>query len=216
MNLKKYIKKALIILVCAFVLGLIAIYVANNTISSKSKPYIYSSTNDITNSEVILVLGTSKYMKGGHLNPYFTKRISAANELYIAGKAKAFILSGDNSREEYNEPEDMRTMLIEAGVPDSIIHLDYAGFRTLDSVVRLNKIFNQNKFIIVSQPFHTERAIYIARQMDLDAYGYNAKDVNSKYGFKTQVREKFARVKVFIDFLLNKQPKFLGDPIDIE
>lgn len=215
MRLKKYIKRVCIFSVCALVVIIGAMWIADSVIKSGSQPYIYSDTDSITSPEVVLVLGTSKYARGGNLNHYFVRRITAAAELYKQGKAKAFVLSGDNSRKDYNEPEDMRVMLVEAGVPDSIIHLDYAGFRTLDSVVRLNKVFGQNKFIIVSQPFHTERAIYISRRAGLDAYGYNAEDVSYRYSKKTKVREKFARVKVFVDIILNKQPKFLGDPIDI-
>lgn len=184
-------------------------------ISSKSKPYIYTEVDSIPEKEVVMVLGTSKYLGGGYINYYFKYRIDASAELYDAGKAKAFLLSGDNSRKDYNEPEDMRLMLIEKGVPDSIINLDYAGFRTFDSVIRTNKVFGQERFLIVSQPFHAERAVYIARRMGLDAYGFNAQDVGRKAGFKTQVREKFARMKVFVDLLFNKKPKFLGEPIEI-
>lgn len=213
---KKIIKRVLLACLILFLLTIGSIFLADWTISSKSKPYIYENTDSIAGKEVVLVLGTSKYLGSGHLNWYFVHRIDAAIGLYSSGVVSSFVLSGDNSRKDYNEPEDMRNMLIEKGnIPDSIINLDYAGFRTFDSVVRADKVFGQQKFIIVSQPFHVERAVYIARRMGLDAYGYNAQDVSHRYGFKTQVREKFARVKVFIDLLFNKQPKFLGDPIEI-
>lgn len=143
--------------------------------------------------------------------------MKAAKELYDAGKVKAFVVSGDNGRDSYNEPEDMRAALIELGIPDTIIYLDYAGFRTLDSVVRMNKIFGQNSFIIVSQKFHNERAVFLAQSNNLEAYGYNAEAVvSNRFSFNTAMREKLARVKVFIDLVLNKQPKYLGDTVIIE
>lgn len=192
-----------------------SLFVADWVITSKSQPYIYANAESIPQKDVVLVLGTSKYVGRGYMNWYFVNRIDAAVELYQAGKVRSFLLSGDNSRKDYDEPEDMKNMLTEKGVPDSIINLDYAGFRTFDSVVRADKVFGQQRFIIVSQPFHVERAVYIARKMGLDAYGYNAQDVSRAYGAKTQMREKFARVKVFVDFLFNQQPRFLGDPIEI-
>jgi len=101
------------------------------------------------------------------------------------------------------------------GIPEGRIVLDYAGFRTYDSVIRINKIFGQTSFTIISQGFHNRRAIYIAKCFNLNAIGYNAKDVNSASAFKTNLREKFARVKVFVDLLINKEPKFLGEKIEI-
>lgn len=215
MKIKKIIKRVLILAISLILLIVGSLFLADWVITSSSKPYIYENADVIPEKETILVLGTSKYVRSGWMNLYFTKRIDAAVDLYEAGKVRSFLLSGDNSRKDYDEPEDMKNMLIERGVPDSIINLDYAGFRTFDSVVRADKVFGQQRFTIVSQPFHVERAVFIARRMGLDAYGFNAQDVSLKYGFKTQVREKFARVKVFVDLLFNKQPKFLGDPIEI-
>lgn len=215
MKIKKIIKLTIWVCAILFLLAFASMYFADENIASKSRPYIYETVDSISEKQTVLVLGTSKYVGSGRMNLYFVNRIDASVKLYQAGKVRSFLLSGDNSRKDYDEPEDMKNMLIERGVPDSIINLDYAGFRTFDSVVRADKVFGQQRFIIVSQPFHVERAVYIARRMGLDAYGFNAQDVNRSYGFKTQVREKFARVKVFIDLIFNKQPKFLGDPIEI-
>jgi SanA protein len=136
-------------------------------------------------------------------------------KLYEAGKIEYLVISGDNSREEYNEPQDMKDKLVKRGFPEEKIYLDYAGFRTYDSMIRMKEIFGQTSFTIISQEFHVERAVFIARHFDIDAIGYNAKDVESYGGFRTKLREKFARVKVFIDFLFRKKPKFLGDPVEI-
>lgn len=188
---------------------------ANWKIPHDTKQYTFSHTDSIPSQKAALVLGTSPKI-GNNPNLYFTYRIQAAKELYQAGKVKVFVLSGDNGTRGYNEPADMRTALIEAGVPADIIHLDYAGFRTLDSVVRMHEIFGQDSFIIVSQKFHNERAIFLAQYYGFEAYGYNAKDLPlNQSSVRTKVREVFARVKVFVDIVTGKQPKYLGEPIDI-
>jgi len=107
----------------------------------------------------------------------------------------------------------MKADLVKKGIDSSIIYLDYAGFRTFDSVVRLKEIFGQDSVTINSQPFHNERAIYIASGQNISAIGFNARDVNIKMGLRVQLREKLARVKVFIDLISGKEPRFLGDKV---
>lgn len=213
-------KKRMIYILVALLIGIVLVVgvlvFANWKIPHDTKDYVYDSAKDLPYQKAALVLGTAKNI-GNRPNLYFTYRMQAAKELYDSGKVKVFVLSGDNSRKDYNEPEDMRQALIGMGVPDSIIYLDYAGFRTLDSVVRMNEIFGQSSFIVVSQEFHNERAIFLAQYYDLEAYGYNAKDVEMiRSSFKTKVREYFARVKVFVDMVSGKQPKYLGEPVIIE
>jgi len=220
MNRKKIVKriKGIVVIFTAmlFIIFIMLLF-ANWKIPNDTRKFVFNNADSIPKQKVALVLGTAKYIRGGYPNPYFNNRIKAAKELYDAGKIKAIVVSGDNSRKTYNEPEDMREALVALGVPDSIIYLDYAGFRTLDSVVRMNKIFGQESFIVVSQKFHNERAIFLAQYEGLTAYGYNAKDVAlGRVSYKTVVREKFARVKVFLDMILDKQPKYLGDPVKIE
>lgn len=188
----------------------------NWKISYDSNPYIFSASEDIPKQKVGVVLGTSKQLKNGYLNQYFVKRIEATAELFHNGKIEYIIVSGDNSTKDYNEPEDMKNALIEKGVPEDKIFLDYAGFRTFDSVIRAKEIFGQTAFIIISQKFHNQRAIYLARKNGIEAYGYNAEDVVKYGGFKTKVREYLARSNVFIDQLIGKKPKFLGEKITIE
>ncbi|MDR2954204.1 MAG: YdcF family protein [Prevotella sp.] len=213
---KNILKRTIYILLAVIVIITSVIVFANWKIPHDTKEYVFDDTENIPEQKVALVLGTVRYTAGGE-NQYFTYRIRAAKELYEAGKVKAFVLSGDNSRKSYNEPDDMRKALIEAGIPENIIHLDYAGFRTLDSVVRMSEVFGQDSFIIVSQQFHNERAIFLAQYYGLEAYGYNAKDLElNRFSFKTKAREVLARVKVFVDIITNKKPKFLGEPINID
>jgi SanA protein len=190
---------------------------SNWWIVSSTRDKIYSSANDVPYNDVGLVLGASKSAGGGSTNLYFSNRIDAAVDLFKAGKIKHILVSGDNHIEGYDEPTDMRNALIEKGVPDSCITLDYAGFRTLDSVVRSKKVFGQSKITVISQEFHNQRALFIADHYDIDAIAFNAEDVPAKYSVRTQLREYFARFKAVLDlYLLGTDPKFLGEEVKIK
>ena len=210
------IKTVIISLTLTILLSIVLVIFADKKIGFQSKNYLYSNVIEIPENEVGLVLGTSKFLKNGQINLYYQHRIEAAIALYKAGKIRYIVVSGDNSRKTYDEPTQMKNDLVAGGVPKNVIYLDYAGFRTWDSVVRIKEIFSQNNFTIVSQRFHNERAIYLAHRYGLNAVGFNAEDVSKYYGFKTNLREKLARVKVFIDFFTNKKPKFLGEKIEIK
>ena len=188
---------------------------ANYKIEHSTEEFVTSNLDKLPKTKVAVVLGTAPNLVSGYQNYYFTYRIEAATKLYQSGKVTHFILSGDHGQKNYNEPEAMKQALIKNGVPENIIYLDYAGFRTLDSMIRAKEIFDQNEFIVVSQEFHNQRAVYIARQNGIKAYGFNAKDVNRHAGLKTNIREYFARTKVFIDDFFGVQPKFLGEKIEI-
>ena len=172
---------------------------------------IYANAGSIPARDAGLVLGTSEHLGNGHDNPYFKKRIEAAAELYRLGKIKRFLVSGDNRTADYNEPAAMRKALIARGVPDRAITLDYAGLRTLDSVVRAKEIFGMDKFTIISQRSHDERALLIARHYGMDAIAFAATDVPFRSAINAHIREWLARVKVILDlYILHTQPKHLG------
>ena len=190
-------------------------YFCNQAIENSASGKLYTETEQIPFNNVGLLLGTSRYGRKGFINPYYDYRIKATLRLLNAGKINYLVISGDNGHSDYNEPEMMRADLMKAGIDSSIIYLDYAGFRTFDSVVRLKKIFGQTSTTVISQQFHNERAIYIASQEGIDAIGFNAKDVSSKSGIRIQLREKLARVKVFLDYWSGAEPKFLGEQIEI-
>ena len=211
-KMKRFIKVIGIFLIVM----LIAIFLANRSIINCTNDKHSDKIENVPNKKVGLLLGTNKNYSNGNPNKYFYNRIDAAVELYNAGKIKYIIASGDNSLPGYNEPEQMKEELIAKGIPEENIFLDFAGFRTLDSVVRANEIFNQDDIIIISQKFHNQRAIYIAEKYGIEAFGFNAKDVNSNNISKTQIREYFARLKVFLDILRRTEPKFLGNKIIID
>lgn len=209
----KVFKKIFFIGLIFFGVSVLFILWSNFKIDSESEDYVTSELSKLPNEKTGLLLGTSKTLSNGSPNAYFFNRIEAAAELYKSGKVQNIIVSGDNSKKDYNEPEEMKNELIKAGVPAEKIFEDFAGFRTLDSVVRAKEIFGQNSYIIISQRFHNERAVYLARKHGIEAFGYNAEDVNKYAGLKTNAREKLARAKVFWDFIFGVEPKFGGEKI---
>ena len=212
----RYVKRIFKIGVLIGILSLIGIFGADRLVAKTVSDKVFNSTIEIQNNKVGLILGTGKILSNGQINLYYKYRIEAAIELYEAGKIDYILVSGDNSTKDYDEPSTIKEDLIKKGIPSSKIFLDYAGFRTLDSVVRCKEIFGQYSITIISQEFHNKRAIYIAKWNDIEAVGFNAKDVNVHYGFKTMLRERFARVKMVLDLIFGKKPKFLGEKIEIK
>jgi SanA protein len=183
-------------------------------IANLAKEKIYTDIEAIPTNDVALVLGTSKLIRNTYINNYYKYRLDAAAALYHAGKVKHLILSGDNGRKEYDEPSDMQADLIKMGIPEAAMTLDYAGFRTLDSVVRCKEIFGQNKITVVSQPFHNERALFLAQHFDIEAIAFNAQMPIVRK--KVLMREYLARCKAVLDvYLLRKKPKFLGKKVAV-
>jgi len=215
MKIKRlFIKSGYVILVLGFIL-LVTILIADGLIKSFSKDKMYTEVNDVPKNKVGVVLGTSKYLKNGQINHYYQFRIDATAELYHSGKVEFILVSGDNRHHSYNEPQTFKNDLVKKGIPEEKIYLDYAGFRTLDSMVRAKEVFGQESITVISQKFHNERAIYLAEKRGLKAIGFNAKDVNLRSGVKVQMREYFARVKMFSELIFSKQPHFLGEQIEI-
>lgn len=213
--MKKF-AKILLACLCLLLASAAALLGYSEWTVSDARHYTYDDVDAVPYNRVALVLGTSKYLIGGSPNHYFKYRIKAAAELYNNGKVDYILVSGDNATVQYNEPRQMRRALIQAGIPASAIYSDYAGFRTLDSIVRAKEVFGQARFTVVSQAFHNERAIFIARHFGIEAIGFNALDPSAYQGIRTRVREVFARLMGLLDlYVLDKGPKFLGEPIVI-
>ncbi len=207
-----------ILLSSSLLLAAAAAFIAGShgTIEQSGAGRIYGDVNAIPRRSAALVLGCAGTLSNGRPNLYFRYRIEAAAALYHAGRTDYLIVSGDNRRADYDEPTEMREALIAAGVPGDRIYRDYAGFSTLDSVVRAREIFGQREFIIVSQPFHNKRALYIARGHGIDAIAFNAADVARFGGLRTKAREYLARCKTLLDLrLLGTSPRFLGPPVTL-
>ena len=203
-----YIKWIFILLI----LGVAGIVGLDKYISYSAKDTIYSDSKKVPSKKAALLLGTAKYIARGKQNYFYTYRIRAAVKLWKEGKVKAIIVSGDNATKRYNETARMQKDLIKAGVPKRFIATDYAGFRTLDSIVRAEAIFDLEDYIIVSQKFHLERALFIAKTKGQKVIGFAAKDIaGTKAAHKMNEREYLARVKAFLDvYILHTEPKFYG------
>lgn len=189
----------------------------NNTIAREASPFIYRDIEKIPAKKAALVLGTAKYLRGGRINYYYKYRIDATVKLFKAGKIRAIVVSGDNGSKYYDEPTTMHDDLVAQGIPSRYITIDYAGFRTLDSVVRAKSIFSLSDYIIVSQEFHLERAIYLAQAKGQKVIGFVAKDFkNTVWAKKMQYREFLARAKAFLDVnILHTEPKFYGKKVEV-
>lgn len=203
------IKKVLWGLFILTISALLLLFLLDLYIQKAYAQRLYKTSTALPKRPVGLVLGTSKRLKNGQINRYYQYRIDAAAALWKAEKVEQFVLSGDNSRKGYNEPADMQADLMALGIPKEKLILDYAGFRTLDSVVRCHKVFGFDQLIIISQRFHIERAVFIAQHKGLDALGLEAEGVEGVYGLRVQIREKLARVKLILDLLLGVEPHFL-------
>lgn len=214
--MKKVIKNIFKIFLLLLAAGIIFIAWANYSIRKESSAFVSYRIADVPETKTALLLGTGKTLSNGMPNAYFYNRIQAAIDLYKSGKIRYIIVSGDNSTKDYNEPEDMQLTLMQYGIPKDKIVMDHAGFRTLDSVVRAKEIFGQNKLVIISQKFHNERAVFLAKENGMEAFGFNAADVNKYAGLKTNLREYLAKAKVYWDLLFGVQPKFGGEKIEIK
>jgi SanA protein len=191
--------------VIAFVLMVVGCNVA---ISSFSNSHLYSDIDDVPHYDVGVLLGTSPYTSMGHSdNNFFINRIDAAEKLYKSGKIDRILISGsDNSLDGISEVDTMMNVLVERGIPASAIMLDGKGYNTFKSVARLDSVYHISKYLVISQRFHNQRAIYLASHLvnAADVAGFNAADPDTLISKKVFVREWFARVKVFWDLLVNQ------------
>lgn len=210
-----WIKRVILLGLGVLLVGISLIAYANMLPVWASRGKLFDETATLPAAKVGLVFGTSDRYRGRE-NRYFRYRIDAAVKVWNAGKVETLIVSGDNREKYYNEPEKMKAALIAEGVPKDRIVCDYAGLRTFDSVVRAKKIFGADTILVISQRFQNERAIYLAQANGMDAYGFNAEDVEIKAGFKTKLREVGARVKMWLDVnFLDTQPTHLGEKVEL-
>lgn len=199
---------------------MLLVVIANIWVVQSTEDKVYANVEEIPANDVAVVLGTSSKLVSGKPNPFFEYRIKTAYDLYQKGKARHFIVSGDNRTRFYNEPEEMKKALVKAGVPDSVITLDYAGLRTLDTIVRCKEIFGQDTVTIITQKFHCYRALFISEFYEMNAVAVmTEEDVPATDGgAKVQIREYFARAKAVLDlYILKTAPHHLGEkePLNI-
>ena len=210
------IKRITLSLVAFMLLVIIFTVYANVKVERAAEGKIYTSVDSVPHNKVALLLGTNPLNKWGRPNSYFTNRIKTASELYHAGKVDYIIASGDNHTKDYDEPTAMRDSLMAQGVPEDRIILDFAGFRTLDSVVRAKEIFGCDSLTIISQADHNARALYLAEANGIESVAVSAPLRAGKWvRTRLAIREWLARDKMMLDIWFGKQPHFLGERIEI-
>lgn len=209
-------KNILRIIIVVPLLLIFMVLCSDYLIHSTTRVYCYDTLENLPENNVGVVLGTAKYVPGGHANQYYQYRVEAVCKLFDSGKIKYVLISGDNIDKTYNEPVAIKKDLIKQKIPEDRIYLDYAGIRTFDSIIRASKVFGLTQFTVISQQFQNERAVFIGRRAGLEVVGYNAQDVGDSNISKIMLREKLARIKMLLDiYVFHQEPEFLGDAIKI-
>ncbi len=205
----------MVIMVIALI-GTAAIFFTDFRVRSESKKYIVNP-KDVPEAEAILVLGGAYVKPNGELCDMLEDRVAVGIDLYKNNKAKKLLFSGDHGQVNYDEVNGMKKVAEKKGVKKEDIFLDHAGFSTYESMYRAKEIFKAKKVIIVTQQYHLMRAVYIARQLGLDAYGVSSDKRNYRGGIdKYKTREIAARVKDYFNVnLIKPKPKYLGDTIPV-
>ncbi|MCW5912850.1 MAG: YdcF family protein [Cyclobacteriaceae bacterium] len=205
-------KKVVRVGVVLIIITVLIIGISNVWVVTSTQNRVLTDYRHLPDSGVALVLGTSHKLISGAPNPFFQNRMQTAAELYRQGKIVHFIVSGDNRTKYYNEPLEMQKALVKLGVPVGAITLDYAGLRTLDSIVRCKEIFGQSNITIITQPFHSYRALFISDYYKVNAVALVASEPGREQAAKVYAREYLARAKAVLDlYLLGTAPRHLGE-----
>lgn len=213
---RKRARSLLIVMGSSALVAFAMILYAAHRIEKSSISALQGNLSTLPHKRVALVLGCSPVLSSGAPNWYFENRIAAAAAVFRAQKVDYLLVSGDNHVSTYDEPTAMKQALVRLGVPEDRIVMDYAGFSTLDSIVRARKVFGLSEFCVITQRDHALRAIYIARANGIDVVGFPARDVSTLRGLRTRFRESLARVRTLLDVhVLGRKPHFLGPTIVI-
>jgi SanA protein len=205
-----------LILFALFLVGAVALagtllaWLAERRLDRMAEAWSFADVARVPSVDVALVLGTAPIGPEGGPNRYFVYRLDAAAALWKAGKAKYFIVSGSGQ-----EPTAMRAGLVERGVPAEAIYLDPAGYRTWDSVLRARDVYGQKRIVIVSQRFHLDRALFLAREAGIEAWGLEARDVDTPYSVFTELRRFPSALRAYYDIWTGAKARERGKKIFI-
>ena len=213
---KKTLRGLLSIFLCLCILGITALTVINSIVKLSTGDQIISSEEaaKLEDIDCILVLGC--FVKDdGRPSDMLFDRLTRGVELYDLGAAPKLLMSGDHGREEYDEVAAMKQFAIDEGIPSEDVFMDHAGFSTYESIYRAKEVFQTDKILIVTQEYHLYRALYIANQLGVEAYGVSS-DYHTYVGqFMRDFREMLARVKDCATCIFKPEPTYLGDAIPI-
>lgn len=213
---KNHLKFILLILLSLAILIPCMVLFINFSVRSTGKNHILppDQAAKLADVDCILVLGCHVY-DDGTPSPMLRDRLQKGVELYAMGASRKLLMSGDHGRKEYNEVDAMKQYAIDAGIDSSDVFMDHAGFSTYESIYRAKEIFGVKKMIIVTQNYHLYRALYIAQQLGIEAYGVDADTVTYPGQFMRECREILARVKDFGTTILKPKPTYLGEAIPV-
>jgi len=216
MTCKKCIKIITGLVVGAIVLGAGAVFGINAYVKDAATKRILTPQEaaELSDVDCILVLGCGIHADGSP-SRMLADRLSRSVELYELQAAPKLLMSGDHGSAEYNEVATMREYALERGVPSEDIFMDHAGFSTYDSMYRAKEVFGADKIIIVTQDYHLYRAIYIAQELGMEAYGVAAQDIRYSGQTMRDIREILARVKDFFFTMFKPKPTYLGEAIPV-
>ncbi|MDY3934524.1 MAG: ElyC/SanA/YdcF family protein [Bacilli bacterium] len=203
-------KKLLKIIILVIILILIINYYV--IISTKKDIYTIDNIN-ITDADCILILGAS--IRNNQPSPMLKDRLTEGINLYNSGVSKKILVSGDHMADDYDEVNVMKNYLIENDIPSEDIFMDHNGISSYDSIYRAKKIYNVNKIVIVTQKYHLYRSLYIAKKLDIDAYGISSVDNEYSGQTKRDMREFLARIKDFFKCIIKPESKYLGEVYNI-
>ena len=216
MKKKKALKRSLIILICLAVVGTAVMLIINGVVKSAGKDRIISveDATKLEDIDCVIVLGC-QVKDDGSLSGMLKDRMWRALELYEAEVAPKLLMSGDHGREDYDEVGAMKNYAVENGVPSENVFMDHAGFSTYETMYRAKEIFESDKVVIVTQEYHLYRALYIAEQLGIDAYGVSSDFHNYAGQTMRECREILARCKDWAMCIFKPEPKYLGEAIPV-
>ncbi len=215
-NWRKLLLAVLGGLLSLFVLGMAAVLIINSAVCNSVKDYILPAEEaaELREFDCILVLGCG-VRDDGSPSAMLYDRLQRSVEMYEAGVSDRLLMTGDHGREGYDEVDTMKGFAVDAGIPSEYVFMDHAGFSTYESMYRAKAIFGAQKVLIVTQGYHLYRAVYIARQLGLEAYGVDADYRGYSGQTARDVREVLARVKDVGSCIFKPEPTYLGEPIPI-
>ena len=216
MKAKKILKTAFIVFLCLAVVGTATLFIINGHVKASTKDRILTvqKAAELEDVDCIIILGC-QVKDDGSLSHMLRDRLMRGLEVYEADAAPKLLMSGDHGREEYDEVGAMKNYAIENGVPSENVFMDHAGFSTYETVYRAKEIFQADKVIIVTQEYHLYRALYIAEQFGMEAYGVSA-DLNRYAGQSLRdFREVLARCKDWAMCIFKPEPTYLGEAIPV-
>lgn len=215
-KMKRIGRVALCVVLALCVLGAVAVFLVNRHVTTVGKSRVISADEAarLLDVDCIIVLGC-QVRSDGSLSDMLSDRLTRGMQLYHEGAAPKIIMSGDHGRTNYDEVNAMKRFAVDNNVPSEDVFMDHAGFSTYETMYRAREIFKAKKVIIVTQEYHLYRAIYIANELGLEAYGVSA-DLRSYRGqIKRDVREVLARCKDYAMCLFKPEPTYLGDAIPV-